>query len=571
MKSNKKIIIIISIVLAIVIASGVIAYLYFMTDTFKSNKELFAKYFVQNIESIQKTIDLETVDVYKNLKNENKYESNTNVKFIHSEGGEISDPLNDLALKLDIQKDNSDEYVYADGQILYKDEEYLEAEIIKEQDVYGIRFTDAVLQFVSVKNDENLEDVASDINIEMSQLQKIIDILDGTVEKEEQQLNSLKDKITNSITSAISNGTFAKQKNAMITYNGLTTETNAYSVTINNQLVENMVIEMLNNVKNDTEISNILKMFINIEEFNDKIEEEIELINEEKELPAVKITIYEQNQKTIRTVAEIGEYNITIENIEQNGELKNQIKYIDEDIQADIEIAKKNTAGQENFEISIDVIEGDEEYTIAFSNELKHSLDKIELKTQISNTEDIITESIELENIVNIGNDFEKMQTLNASNNITFNNIKEERRKEIMVLLEKLVPETTNKRIERLNEKFGLKVDEEAEEITQEEINKFNSKFEFYTGDKVSAENVKKLIEVAKNSVIEHKIEDLPTENQEDEKTKKNIILYIQKDNAKDVDISSVFEGIENNKKYKVSIFYKENNGMIDYITITEI
>ena len=37
---------------------------------------------------------------------------------------------------------------------LFEDEKYLEAEVLKEQGVYGIRFTDAVKQFVSVKNDE---------------------------------------------------------------------------------------------------------------------------------------------------------------------------------------------------------------------------------------------------------------------------------------------------------------------------------------------------------------------------------------------------------------------------------
>ena len=45
MRSNKKLGIVISIVLALAVAGAVIAYLYFMTDTFKSKQELFFKYF----------------------------------------------------------------------------------------------------------------------------------------------------------------------------------------------------------------------------------------------------------------------------------------------------------------------------------------------------------------------------------------------------------------------------------------------------------------------------------------------------------------------------------------------
>ena len=50
MRSNKKLIIVISIVLVLAVASTVIAYLYLMTDVFRSKQELFMKYFAQNAE-----------------------------------------------------------------------------------------------------------------------------------------------------------------------------------------------------------------------------------------------------------------------------------------------------------------------------------------------------------------------------------------------------------------------------------------------------------------------------------------------------------------------------------------
>ena len=123
MKSNKKLIVIISIVLTLVVASVSLVYLFFMTDIFKSKEELFAKYFSQDIEALCKIIDLKSIDIYDNLRNETTYESSTNIKTTYSEGGEISNPLNNLSLKLDVQKNSNEQYLYANGKILFENEE----------------------------------------------------------------------------------------------------------------------------------------------------------------------------------------------------------------------------------------------------------------------------------------------------------------------------------------------------------------------------------------------------------------------------------------------------------------
>ena len=119
MKSKKILIIVIIIIAVLAVAGTVFGYLFVATDTFKSDKELFAKYMSQNIEAFQKMADFQTVQTYKNLRNEEKYESNTKLKVTYSEGGEISNPLNNLAAQLDIQKDDGNQYFYADGQVIF--------------------------------------------------------------------------------------------------------------------------------------------------------------------------------------------------------------------------------------------------------------------------------------------------------------------------------------------------------------------------------------------------------------------------------------------------------------------
>ena len=177
MKSKKILIITLIIILVLAVAGTVFAYLFIATDIFKGDKELFAKYISQNSETLEKFTDLQTKKVYEGLKDEEKYESDTEIKATYSEGGEVSNPINNLSAKINIQKDNTEDYFYADGQISYGNEKYLEAEAIKDQEAYGVRFTDIVKQFVTVKNDSKLGEVAKDLGTDSVTLEKMMDVI----------------------------------------------------------------------------------------------------------------------------------------------------------------------------------------------------------------------------------------------------------------------------------------------------------------------------------------------------------------------------------------------------------
>ena len=565
MRNNKKGIII-SIIFILIITTAVLAYLFFMTDVLKSSGELFGKYFVQSIETLEEASECKTISFYQDLKNEIKYESSTKISMGHSEGGEVSNPLNNLSMKLDIQKDNEQGYYYADGRILYEDEAYLEAELIKDQENYGIRFTDVVKQFVTLKKDEKFEIVANDIGIETSELEKTLNMIDGDeLLCSKEQYIQLKDKIVNIITSTISKGDFEKQKNTLITYNNITTKTNAYSVLLNSEQVESMLTEIINSVENEIEILEDLQIS--------------EKIGEEFEAPTIKITVYEENKKNIRTEIDIGNDKIIIENMQQDEGVKTKIKYInpqDEQItQYNCEISKKNSDNKEEIQIDLNVLWGEEECAMTFSNKMEKVDNETTINTIMSHTEDITTISIELENKISIGEDFDKEETLATGNYIPLNEMKEEKRKELIDLLKEIVPEKEDERLTSLLEKFTEEEVQNSEtentelevQMTQVEINKFNSKFEFYTGDQVSSENVKKLLDVVKDNVNGHSIVTL--ENEENPQT--TIMLYIKKDSKDEESITKVLEKIDNNKKYKVSISYNENNGLINDITIREV
>ena len=63
MKSKKILIIsiIIILILVVAVAGTVFGYLYIKTDTFKTDKELFAKYISQNAETLQKFSDSQII------------------------------------------------------------------------------------------------------------------------------------------------------------------------------------------------------------------------------------------------------------------------------------------------------------------------------------------------------------------------------------------------------------------------------------------------------------------------------------------------------------------------------
>lgn len=583
MKSKKILIITLIIILVLAVAGTVFAYLFIATDTFKGDKELFAKYISQNSETLEKFTDLQTKKVYEGLKDEEKYESDTEIKATYSEGGEVSNPINNLSAKINVQKDKSEDYFYADGQISYGDEKYLEAEAIKDQEAYGIRFTDIVKQFVTVKNDSKLGEVAKDLGTDSVTLEKIMDVIDGKENATEEiiskeDVQKIKDKYMNIITNAISNGTFSSNKDAKITYNNNTVSAKAYTVSLTNEQVEGMIVEILNNLKEEDKIG---------EKYQDKINDAISNITDEKEMPAIKITVYEQNKKTIRTAIEITSLaKITVENTDENNELKTkiQISGINSETteEYDIEITKKNDENQENVEAILSVTNGDDTYQAGISNTLKKSDSEIQIKTILEYKKDILTAALNLNNNIILGDSFEKKQTL-SNNNYVLNDAPAESRQKVITQLKQVVPEKMTTRMGLLMEAIGLKqnnvtqTEKPESEMTQVDINKFNAKFEFFTGDEVTPENVRALIGNAKENLGSYEInivEDSQnsgnTTTTDPEKIKYSIKLKIEKGKTNEDGTNQILAKISDKKKYKVSIFYKEQNNMIDYITIDE-
>lgn len=586
---GKRILVIFIIIILLLALAGIGAYLYIATDVFKSDKQLFSKYISQNVETINQLADSQTQKTINDLNNQEKYEATVKLKTTYSEGGEVSSSLNDLSATIDVQKDQADKYFYADGQVLLGDQKYLESELIKDQGTYGVRFTDVVKQFISVKDDNNLETVASDLGTDSLTLEKIMNVIDGTSDVEEEVISDsdsqkLKEKYSKIIIDTISSGTFKSNKNAVITYNNNTVKTKAYTVTLSKEQVENMLVQILNQLKTESII--IDKLDAQKEMYQGYIDQLIEKLTEETDVPEVKITVYEKDNVTIRTVFEIGLNKVTVENTNTNGKINSRIQIAvvnsDKTDQYSVNFSKENTDQQEKFDIVVEIGEDDDKYTISLSNQMNKSGSDIQIDSSINYKKDILNATLDVISDIKIGSDFEKKQTLSDNNNFVLNDADENVRKNIIQQLKVRVPEKANSRLELLINALGFgnnvennNTDNSNTEMTQVDINKFNAKFEFYTGDEVSAENVKTLLEVVKNNLGSYEINQVnDNENSnitDSSKIKYSIKLAIEKDKTDEDGVKQISEKIKDRAKYKVSITYNETNNLINTITIDEV
>ena len=174
-----------------------------------------------------------------------------------------------------------------------------------------------------------------------------------------EEINSLIDKYLNIISENLNNASFSKQNNVMITYNGNTIEANAYTAALTSEQVQNTIVQILNNVKTDEIILRIVGEQ-NRESFIQGIDNTLENLGIDQEIPEIKITVYEQDETTKRTVIEAGLENITIENINENGQnkmkLQRQVLNNEQQEQQNLEITKASGDSQESYNIIYNII-----------------------------------------------------------------------------------------------------------------------------------------------------------------------------------------------------------------------
>lgn len=603
-----------SIIVIIIIITGILLYL--NTDMFKSNKTLFFKYFGKNSENIKEIEEIfESTEYEKNLQN-NKYTDDINIKVnytnnLQTTSEDNSNTINNVKLLIKGEEDKNNKYSYKDFKLEKdkniatntenqsssensnesnnKEQNIMEVEYIKNDNNYGIRFSDLFKQYLLVENN-NLKDLFRKIGYSEQELENVPDSIEinditlSDIKFTEDEIKQLSEKYSEIINKKVSKEKFEKNSKQVITINEKNITTNAYILKLTNEELNNMYVDLLESLKQDEIILNKIESIqnkinsINInsseskdlkESFAEEIDLQIEKINKTNiGNQETKIIVYENSGKTIRTAIQGKDYEINFDYINTQDEKNIELIVKKDEIETYNIKLKKDKDG-----IKLDIYSNDETNPIKISLEQnKNESDKkcsnnINLKYENANSK----LEVSAEQEINIVDNFENENTLNDQNSILLNGLEKEQLQAVLNQVSEEVQQKINSiseevkinDIQEILEALGIinkQQNIEAGGITETEKNRFNSKFEILKGEELDNENVLKVVEAVKDNIINAQVdtnEEIKIEisrNESNQDIEKSLEEYIKK---------------EKDKKYDIKIEYDEDTELVKYIIMT--
>lgn len=603
-----------SIIVIIIIITGILLYL--NTDMFKSNKTLFFKYFGKNSENIKEIEEIfESTEYEKNLQN-NKYTDDINIKVnytnnLQTTSEDNSNTINNVKLLIKGEEDKNNKYSYKDFKLEKdkniatntenqsssensnesnnKEQNIMEVEYIKNDNNYGIRFSDLFKQYLLVENN-NLKDLFRKIGYSEQELENVPDSIEinditlSDIKFTEDEIKQLSEKYSEIINKKVSKEKFEKNSKQVITINEKNITTNAYILKLTNEELNNLYVDLLESLKQDEIILNKIESIqnkinsINInsseskdlkESFAEEIDLQIEKINKTNiGNQETKIIVYENSGKTIRTAIQGKDYEINFDYINTQDEKNIELIVKKDEIETYNIKLKKDKDG-----IKLDIYSNDETNPIKISLEQnKNESDKkcsnnINLKYENANSK----LEVSAEQKINIVDNFENENTLNDQNSILLNGLEKEQLQAVLNQVSEEVQQKINSiseevkinDIQEILEALGIinkQQNIEAGGITETEKNRFNSKFEILKGEELDNENVLKVVEAVKDNIINAQVdtnEEIKIEisrNESNQDIEKSLEEYIKK---------------EKDKKYDIKIEYDEDTELVKYIIMT--
>ena len=600
-------IITVAISLLVITIIGILTFLYLETDAFKTNETLFTKYLAQNFEELD-NLKNNSNSTTKSLLENSKYTSKIDGQIEYIENKDTSDEnknssVNNIKLKINVQKDNQNKYKYYDMAIQNENEKLLGVEYIKTQGKQGIRLN-GIQQFVSTQNEEN--EILKEFNIKtIDKLTSSIDI-ESIISFSEEEKQTIKNNYMNILKSNISKDKYHKQSKALITVNNKDIQTNAYYISMTLEEYNNLYVKMLQQLEKDEillakidAIEEQLKEYNAEENLKDKI---IEKINEKiKKIQdnnigndEVKITVYENNGKTVRTSIENGTDKLALDFYNEASMKITQTKMEDVVKEKTIKIEKQKKDTQINTMIEYsNSEENQEKYNITLNYEETNQNNNIQKNVELSISNDKNQANLKINDTINIVDEFENEITLNEDN-VNIDELEDEQKSSISEILnENYRTQLSNVQsvanindYKRMLQNLGIIKNDAVElpsegEITDTERKRFNSQFEFFASENLTSNNITELLNTATNNLGDIKvvlkdgnIEDLDADklkssndSYEYKKSISEILLYIKRNSNNEEKSKNLNEYLkdENNNKYTVSIEY-DNDGLTSLI-----
>ncbi len=314
---NKKIVItlIITIAILIILSVGAVAALYFTTDIFKTNEQIFWKYFSEN-SKIVSILNNENVKLQNELKSQNSYTTEGDLTISTQIG--VSDPTQ-INIATTSRHDINTGRTYADATLKKEDKDLLKVSYINSNNVYSVRCEDINQYYIGFRN-ENLKQLFTTLGMDEEQAAIIPDSIDFEALSSNSKIDNsilqhISETYSNIILQNIPKESYQKLGKETITVNGTSYEANKYALTLTADTLEKIIVECLTQLKNDeTTLTYITENLLNElltmslghkptnEEIISAIDNIIEDVNTGSTDDAITITVYEQGGKTVRTI-----------------------------------------------------------------------------------------------------------------------------------------------------------------------------------------------------------------------------------------------------------------------------
>ena len=374
-KKSKKIIVFVIILLLILIIISSLLLVYFLTDIFKGNKELFFKY-ISQISNNENGFVEQNVQTYLNKKSTNSYnnEGSFSINAVDSSVTNIEN-LNNFNISFSGKKDNTNSKKEQNISLNYSNNVTFPLVYRKIGNQLGIQTDYVGARFLTVEPDKLNNLQGENIN-EIKNIIKIIGTLSNltNIQINQEQLNSYTNIFQN-----ISEDKFSKLSDL----NGT-----GYRLTLQGSETQELVINLLETLKNDQDslenLNNYLKDYknstnittSNIEELISNMKNNNYLNNENLE-----ITVYKNNGKLSKILFSINELNLDIQkiitdenNIQYNVLLNTNYNNENLTLNGKINLNNLNTENvQETYELTLQ--KSDKNYTYKLENNINFTND----------------------------------------------------------------------------------------------------------------------------------------------------------------------------------------------------
>ena len=499
------------IILVLVLGAVTVVLIYFYTDTFKSNQEIFYKYFSEDQAS--KLIEIDSID---ELINKTKKENNEQeIELTISESTDTKTIIDSQTVKFQNKIDITNKMV--ESNIIFKDdvnENIISMDFIRNEktnldedggykDIYALKLENILDQYIAIEN-HGIKDFVQDLGMDNTNVKDKIEISNLTkdlIKNKPETIEPLTE-LYNILKNNTEKKNYSKLGKTKITLNGENTEANGYELNIKkNQLQpileksDNEIIKKLN--ENDLNLS--VKIYLKDKSLV-KCEAFIESINKIYSINIVR----EENSVYIR-------YNNS-----------------DSDLNYELNVSKKGSLDS-----------GEVEFFGTITYELKgdkNTHGTIEFDAKFKFVDDLEITELTKENCA-VLNEYEPNQVLNVLNYFI------EKIYETEGVNESLLGKFLEKNKEKINA-----ITSASTRANSEEIQTFNNRFIQYQGT-ITGINVKSLITIIETSNSTSDLQVILKLNEE-EKPGNEVILLI-----------------EDNEFYSVTFEYDEQ-GYVNVINI---